>query len=80
MVSVVCNNGLNRSVREFGLSVTGEILDKTRELVIQEFEKSEEEVKDGMDISICSLKGNQLIALLSPQLLLKLLEKNRLMI
>jgi tetratricopeptide (TPR) repeat protein len=55
MVSVVCNNGLNRSVREYGLSDPGKILDKTREIVIQEFEKSEEEVKDGMDISFCSL-------------------------
>ena len=32
-----------------------EILDKTRELVIQEFEKTEEDVKDGMDISLCAL-------------------------
>lgn len=55
MVSVVCNNGLNRSVREFGLSDPGKILDKTRELVIQEFEKSDEDVKDGMDISLVSL-------------------------
>ena len=55
MVSVICNNGLNRSVREHGLTDPGKILDKTREIVIQEFEKSEEEVKDGMDISLCSL-------------------------
>lgn len=55
MVSVVCHNALNRSVREFGLRKPGEILDKTRDLVIQEFEKSEEEVKDGMDISLCAL-------------------------
>jgi serine phosphatase RsbU (regulator of sigma subunit) len=47
-------------VREFGLSAPGDILDKTRELVIQEFEKSEEEVKDGMDISLCKLTGNNL--------------------
>ena len=60
MVSVVCNYGLNRAVREFGLTDPGKILDKTRELVIQEFEKSEEEVKDGMDIALCSLKGNKL--------------------
>jgi len=60
MVSVVCNNGLNRSVREHGLSDPGEILDKTREIVIQEFEKSEEEVKDGMDIALCSLEGSTL--------------------
>ncbi|MBI2258388.1 MAG: tetratricopeptide repeat protein [Flavobacteriia bacterium] len=55
MVSVVCNNGLNRAVREFGLTKPNEILDKTRELVLEEFKKSEEEVKDGMDISLCSL-------------------------
>lgn len=55
MVSVICNNGLNRSVREYGLTRPGKILDKTREIVIQEFEKSDEEVKDGMDISLCSL-------------------------
>ncbi len=60
MVSVVCNGGLNRSVREFGLTETGAILDKTRELVIQEFEKSEEEVKDGMDIALCKLSGTVL--------------------
>ena len=56
MVSVVCNNALNRSVREFGLTVPGEILDKTRELVIQQFEKSDEDVKDGMDVALCSLQ------------------------
>jgi serine phosphatase RsbU (regulator of sigma subunit)/lipopolysaccharide biosynthesis regulator YciM len=60
MVSVICNNGLNRSVREYGLSDPGKILDKTREIVIQEFEKSEEEVKDGMDIALCALEGNTL--------------------
>jgi len=60
MVSVVCNNGLNRSVREHGLSDPGKILDKTREIVIQEFEKSEEDVMDGMDIALCSLKDNML--------------------
>lgn len=55
MVSVICNNGLNRSVREFGLTSPAKILEKTRELVIKEFEKSDEEVKDGMDISLCAL-------------------------
>jgi hypothetical protein len=33
----------------------GKILDKAREFVIQEFEKSDEEVKDGPDISMCVL-------------------------
>lgn len=54
MVSVVCNNALNRSVREYGLTDPGKILDKTREIVVKEFEKSDEEVKDGMDISLCA--------------------------
>ena len=56
MVSVVCVNGLNRSVREHGLTDPAEILNKTREIVIEEFEKSEEEVKDGMDVALCSLE------------------------
>ncbi len=60
MVSVVCNNALNRSVREHGLTDPGKILDKTREIVIQEFEKSDEEVKDGMDIALCLLNGTKL--------------------
>jgi serine phosphatase RsbU (regulator of sigma subunit) len=55
MISVICNNALNRSLREFGLTVPAQILNKTREIIISEFEKSEEEVKDGMDISLCSL-------------------------
>ena len=56
MVSVICNNALKRSVNEFKLTTPGEILDRTREIVVQEFEKSEDEVKDGMDIALCSLK------------------------
>ncbi len=56
MVSVVCSNSLFRAVNEFGLRDTGAILDKTRELVIQTFEKSVEEVKDGMDIALIRLE------------------------
>lgn len=60
MISVVCNNALNRSVREFNLSDPGQILEKARDIVIQEFEKSETEVRDGMDIAICSLIEDKL--------------------
>ncbi|MCE3228128.1 MAG: protein serine/threonine phosphatase [Bacteroidetes bacterium] len=56
LVSVVCSNALNRSVLEFGLSDPAKILDKTRELVIATFEKSDKEVKDGMDISLLSIQ------------------------
>lgn len=55
MVSVVCHNALNRAVREFGLSQPAAILDKTTEIVLENFSKSEEEIQDGMDISICAL-------------------------
>ncbi len=62
MVSVVCSGALNRSVKEFHLTQPGEILDKVRELVLETFSKSEREVKDGMDISLCllDLKKNEL--------------------
>jgi len=53
MVSVVCSNALNRTVKEFEITEPGKILDKTRELVVETFERSETEVKDGMDISLC---------------------------
>jgi tetratricopeptide (TPR) repeat protein len=58
MVSVLCNNALNRSVREYKLQDPGEILDKTREIIIHEFEKSEDNVNDGMDVSLCTLLFN----------------------
>lgn len=53
LVSVVCANALTRCVKEFGLSDPGQILDKTRGLVLETFRKSGKEVKDGMDISLC---------------------------
>ena len=55
MVSVVCHNALTRSVKEFGLTMPDKILDKTRELVLETFSKSEDQVNDGMDIAICSI-------------------------
>lgn len=63
MVSVVCSNALNRAVNEFQLIEPGEILDKTRELVIETFEKSGRNVKDGMDISLLSITQNEKITL-----------------
>ena len=51
---------MNRSVREHKLSKPGKLLDKAREILIKEFEKSEQEVNDGMDISLCAINGNQL--------------------
>jgi tetratricopeptide (TPR) repeat protein len=55
MVSVVCSNALNRTVKEFKITEPGKILDKVRELVLETFEKSESNVQDGMDISIAAI-------------------------
>jgi PAS domain S-box-containing protein len=55
MVSVVCSNALNRAVKEFHLSDTGKILDKVTDLIIETFEKSTADVKDGMDISLLAI-------------------------
>lgn len=57
MVSVVCNNSLNRSVHEFGLTKPSDILERTRDLVVDEFSKSRERMMmDGMDIALCSME------------------------
>lgn len=63
MVSMICNNALNKCVKELSLRKPWEILDEGRNIILREFEKSEEEVKDGMDISLCSIsfKTNKLL-------------------
>ncbi len=60
MVSVVGHNALDRTIKEFDLSQPGAILDKLTVLVEETFEGSENEVKDGMDISLCSFDTNSL--------------------
>jgi len=62
LVSVVCSNALNRTVKEFGITEPGKILDKTRELVLETFsyrntigEKNEGHIQDGMDISLAAI-------------------------
>ncbi|MBA3680780.1 MAG: tetratricopeptide repeat protein [Bacteroidetes bacterium] len=62
LVSIVCSNALDKAVKEFSLRDTGKILDKTTDLVLETFDKSGEEIKDGMDISlICFDKKNKKI-------------------
>lgn len=53
MMSVVCHNALNRSLRDFRLCIPGEILNKTREIIIEDLSKNDQQVTDGMDISLC---------------------------
>jgi serine phosphatase RsbU (regulator of sigma subunit) len=57
MVSVICYNALNRSVRENNLTDPAQILDSATSIVVSEFGKSHEDVNDGMDISLCALNA-----------------------
>ena len=54
MVSLICNNTLSRTVREFDFTEPGEILDMVREILIQSFASSQGMVQDGMDIALVS--------------------------
>jgi serine phosphatase RsbU (regulator of sigma subunit) len=56
LVSVVCSNALDNAVKKYNLSDPGLILDKTKELVLETFSKTGQNVKDGMDISLCSIQ------------------------
>ncbi|MFN3916917.1 MAG: tetratricopeptide repeat protein [Flavobacteriales bacterium] len=60
MVSVVCSNALSKALLEEKITEPGKILYRARELVVERFAKSSEDVKDGMDISLCALQGNTL--------------------
>jgi serine phosphatase RsbU (regulator of sigma subunit) len=56
MVSVVCSNALNRTVKESNIIEPGLILDRVAKLVVSDFSKDENEnVQDGMDASLCAL-------------------------
>ncbi|MBL4624778.1 MAG: SpoIIE family protein phosphatase [Flavobacteriales bacterium] len=55
MVSVLGYNALNRSIREFGRRTPASILEKLNDIVIETFSQSNDEVRDGMDISLCCI-------------------------
>lgn len=55
MVSIVCINALNRSVREHHLTSPEKILDKAQELIVESFKCDHSIVRDGMDVSLVAL-------------------------
>lgn len=55
MVSVVCSNILSTVLHDEKVSEPAKILDRTKELVVEYFERSEEQVKDGMDIALIAI-------------------------
>ncbi len=54
IVSVVCSNALNQAVREMADADPARILERTRMLVIDTFSHGYKDVRDGMDIALCT--------------------------
>ncbi|MCX8079775.1 MAG: tetratricopeptide repeat protein [Bacteroidia bacterium] len=58
MVSVVCSNALTKAVLEEKLTETDQILNRTRELVIEKL-TSEDNIRDGMDVGLVRIEKNR---------------------
>lgn len=59
MVSSVCYNALNKTLQE-NITEPAQILNRTRELIVSEFDDADEVLSDGMDIALCSIKGENI--------------------
>lgn len=55
-VSFMAHHALNKAVTESVSSEPAKILDKVNEIMVEQFSKSEDEIKDGMDIALCALE------------------------
>lgn len=55
MVSVVCSNALTKAVKEVFATSPSEILNVARDEIIGHFVRSNEDIKDGMDIALCRI-------------------------
>jgi serine phosphatase RsbU (regulator of sigma subunit) len=55
MVSVVCANALSKATIEEGITEPEKILERTSRIVVEKLNRNNEDVKDGMDISLCTI-------------------------
>jgi serine phosphatase RsbU (regulator of sigma subunit) len=55
LVSVICSSALSKVLFEEGVKDPAKILDRTREIIIDKFQKNADRVNDGMDISLCAI-------------------------
>lgn len=55
LLSVLCSNSLSRAINEMGLTEPSKVLDQTVILLEGFFSKSDNQVRDGMDIALCRL-------------------------
>lgn len=51
-MSVVCHHALQKAIKEFNLTEPGQILTKTRQIVIESLNATNQNIKDGMDCSL----------------------------
>lgn len=54
VLTVICHNAMNKALKEYGTVIPGHILDKTLEIITDDFKKNGQSIDDGMDIAICS--------------------------
>ena len=59
LVSIICSSALSKTLYEDLIHEPSKILDNTRKIVEERFERSTSQIKDGMDISLCCLDVNQ---------------------
>ena len=59
LVSIICSNALTKSLYEDFTYEPSRILDNTRAIVEERFIRSQNEIKDGMDISLCCLNTEE---------------------
>ena len=55
LMSVLCSSLLSKTTKDMRITNPGEALDMTTVLIMQRFQDHSTDVKDGMDIALCSL-------------------------
>lgn len=57
LMSVVCHHALQKAIKEFNLTEPGTILDKTRQIIIESLNATQQNIKDGMDCSLLAINN-----------------------
>tara|TARA_B100000508_G_scaffold137355_2_gene131754 strand:- start:43769 stop:46123 length:2355 start_codon:yes stop_codon:yes gene_type:complete len=60
LVSVICSSALSKVLLEEQVEDPAEILNRTREIIIDKFKRSSDRVNDGMDISLCAIDSKNM--------------------
>lgn len=55
MMSLICNNALLKALYDDASETTGELLNNTRDHIIENLSKGKFDIADGMDISLCCI-------------------------